>query len=503
MSRRFTIVTLALVAVVAFLVGAIIGGGGSDPAVLAGSKTAPRPVEAVANVPDRSPLSFADIVQGINAAVVNVESTVAARETRLRSDRDTSPYGPDLFDGPFGLGSPRGDRDGLRRGVGTGFIIDPSGSILTNHHVVDRAERISVKLSDGRTLRARVVGTDPDTDIALLKVEDGNRLPVARLGRSSALRMGDWVCAIGNPLGYEHTVTVGVVSYIGRKLFDSSLDSYIQTDAAINLGNSGGPLINAAGEVIGINAAISARGSSIGFAVPIDTATEILPQLIEHGRVERGYMGVTLTNLSLDLQRSLNLPVSHGAVVQDLTKGSPGERAGLRPYDVILSVDDREVANDDELIHEISAHAPGSVARVRFVRDGREQALTVKLAERRQREGEVQPDIKPQGPARTQDPENPFGLSVRDLDRVTADKLDLPAGMRGVLVTRVEPMSSSYDADLARGTVLLEVNRRPVESVAQFKQLSKAAHSGDIVTLYVYVPAAGQRQLKTIRVDDR
>src|SRR4029079_8011528 len=224
-----------------------------------------------------------------------------------------------------------------RRGAGSGFIIDPDGSILTNEHVIEGMERIVVKLSDGRSLGGRVIGADPETDIALIKVEGQTGLPVAPLGDSSMLRMGEWVCAISNPLGYEHSVTVGVVSYLGRKLFDASLDNYIQTDAAINFGNSGGPLINSRGEVIGINAAISSRASNIGFAVPINGASAILPQLRARGRVSRGYIGVHLRDVDADLRRSLGLSTRQGALVQDVTEGSPADRAGVRPYDVILS----------------------------------------------------------------------------------------------------------------------------------------------------------------------
>ena len=249
--------------------------------------------------PPSGPLvNFADVVERINPAVVNIDATARGDGRRRRAARARR----------GGLtrstGQPRERRD-PRRGAGSGFIIDADGSILTNHHVIDRAERIIVKLSDGRTLRARVIGTDPDTDIALIKVDGQQGLPVAPLGDSSTLRMGEWVCAIGNPLGYEHTVTVGVVSFLGRKLFDASLDNYIQTDAAINFGNSGGPLINARGEVIGINAAISSRASNIGFAVPINGAAAILPQLRAHGRVSRGYIGVGLRDVDADLQRSL------------------------------------------------------------------------------------------------------------------------------------------------------------------------------------------------------
>jgi len=296
--KRFTFVTLALTAVIAFLVGAIVAGGISRSAVSAGvagrpaarpglmstmpahagSGAAPAPGRGSGSAPG---VSFADIVERINPAVVNIDATARGQEGRRRRGRTTLPDSPD---GPWDFG-PRSDRDGARRGSGSGFIIDVDGSILTNNHVIDHAERISVKLSDGRSFLARIVGTDPDTDIALLKIDAPAGLPVAPLGDSAKLRMGEWVCAIGNPLGYEHTVTVGVVSFLGRKLFDMSLDNYIQTDAAINFGNSGGPLINARGEVIGINAAISSRASSIGFAVPIGSAAAILPQLRARGRV--------------------------------------------------------------------------------------------------------------------------------------------------------------------------------------------------------------------------
>jgi serine protease Do len=504
MSRRFTFVTIALTAIVAFLVGAIVAGGLTPSPVVIGTTRAERAARPAALPAPAAIVNFADVVERINPAVVNIDATTPGRGRRGRTG---PPDPPDLFDGPDS-GSPRRDQGTPRRGAGSGFIIDADGSILTNQHVIDRAERITVKLSDGRTLLARVVGADPDTDIALLKVDATARLPVAPLGDSSALRMGEWVCAIGNPLGYEHTVTVGVISYLGRKLFDASLDNYIQTDAAINFGNSGGPLINARGEVIGINAAISSRASNIGFAVPINGATAVLPQLRAHGRVARGYIGVTLRDVDADLQRSLNLGVAHGALVQDITEGSPGDRAGLRAYDVIVSLDDHGVSNDDQLIREIAARAPGSVARLRYVRDGREQDVTLKLAERPLRN--VDPDGRPAdvtapAPAapKKPDPDVLLGLSVRDLDRATSDRLDLPKGMKGVLVTRVEPLSAAFDAEVQRGSVLLEINRQPVPSAADFRRIAHAAHLGDLLTFYVYESDLDRRELKTIRVEDR
>ncbi|MCA1584598.1 MAG: trypsin-like peptidase domain-containing protein, partial [Acidobacteria bacterium] len=244
---------------------------------------------------------------------------------------------------------------------------------------------MTVKLTDGRTFRADVVGSDPDTDIALVKVDADIKLPHAVLGNSNDLRVGEWVCAIGNPLAYEHTVTVGVVSFIGRKLFDTSLDNYIQTDAAINFGNSGGPLINMQGEVVGINSAISRQASSIGFAVPINQARAILPQLKAIGRVTRGYLGTVLRDVDPDLQESLKLASPAGALVQDVVAGSPGERAGLRTYDLITAVDGLPIPTNDTLIREVASRQPGSVARLEVVRDGRARHVTVKLAERESR----------------------------------------------------------------------------------------------------------------------
>jgi serine protease Do len=508
MSRRFTLVTVALTAVVAFLVGAIVAGGLARTAVSAGApaKTAAarlassRPGSALA-LPS---VNFADVVERINPAVVNIDATMRGRDARTRRrGRSGSPDAPEPYDGPFDFGTPR-ERESPRRGAGSGFIIDVDGSILTNNHVVDRAERITVKLADGRTVRARLIGADPDTDIALIKIDGQTGLPVAPLGDSATLRMGEWVCAIGNPLGYEHTVTVGVISFLGRKLFDMSLDDYIQTDAAINFGNSGGPLINARGEVIGINAAISSRASSIGFAVPINGASSVLPQLRARGRVSRGYMGVGLRDVDADLERSLKLTVDHGALVQDITSGSPADRAGLRAYDVITSLDDRAIANDDQLIREISARAPGTAARLRLIRDGRDQTLTVKLAERPARDRRDRAEPASPAPEHRTDPDNaPLGLTVRDLDRQLADRLDVPSDVRGVLITRVEGMSSSFDGGIERGTILLEINRQRIESAAEFRRVARGARPGDILTLYIYAPDLLQRQLKTIRVEDR
>jgi serine protease Do len=358
-----------------------------------------------------------------------------------------------------------------------------------------------VRLTDGRNLHAVKVGSDPDTDIALIKVESPRPLPFAALGNSDSLRVGEWVVAIGNPLAYEHTVTVGVVSFIGRKLFDTSLDRYIQTDAAINFGNSGGPLINARGEVIGINAAISSRASNIGFAVPINQASAILSQLREKGRVSRGYIGVALRDVDPDLQHSLGLKSASGALVQDVTAGSPGARAGVRTYDLIVAVDGKPVAGNDELIQLIASRAPGTTANLQVMRENRPLNIQVKLAERPQRDRKADDDGVDEQPQPSSQRGPSIGLSVRELDRDFAGRFRLPQGMEGVVVSRVEPLSPAFDADIERGHVILEINRQPVHSIDDYRRLTASARPGDILTLYVYKPEIEQRALQTVKIE--
>ena len=272
-----------------------------------------------------------------------------------------------------------------------------------------------------------------------------------------------------------------MVSSLGRKLFDFGLDNYIQTDAAINFGNSGGPLINARGEVIGINAAVSSRASNIGFAVPINGAAAVLPQLRARGTVSRGFLGVTPRDVDADLEQSLHLGVSRGAVIQNVKRGSPADRAGLRAYDVIVGLDDRQIASDDELIREIAGRAPGSAARVRFVRDRQEQQVAVRLAEREARvstDRRREPGAPRTGSGTAPTPIRRSGLNLQELDRPAADRPALPRGMKGVAIVRVEPMSSAFDSGLERGTVLLEINRQPVTSIADVRRIVRAATTG-------------------------
>jgi serine protease Do len=498
--RRFLIAAICLSGTVGMLLGLVIAGSltpapaVSFPGDVALAPSAP-PVSSAPPVPGgvASPVSFADAAERVNPAVVNIDSlsgwgspSGASAGSRADAPQENLP-------------APR-DRGGVKRGTGTGFIIDADGYILTNDHVVQQAERLTVRLKDGRSLRARHIGSDPDTDIALIKVDAPAPLPFAPLGNSDRLRVGEWVLAIGNPLAYEHTVTVGVVSFIGRKLFDTSLDRYIQTDAAINFGNSGGPLIDSRGEVVGINAAISYRASNIGFAVPINQARAILPQL-RQGRVTRGYIGLSLRDVDERLQRSLKLRSSSGALVQDVTRGSPGERAGLRVYDVVVAVDGRAITGNDQLIRYIAARVPGTNATLQIVRNGRPLSVTVKLAERPRSDAHLRDpeDIERPAPSGRFGPS--LGLSVRSLDAQFVRSAKLPAGMTGVIVSRVEPMSPAFDAQIQQGHVLLEINRQPVRSVEEFDRIIAAAGPGDVLTCFVYQPDRLQRSLMTLTID--
>jgi serine protease Do len=494
--RRFTFITVALASTVAFMVGLILAGQFTpSPVVTTAPRYAPPPtILRPAVLPAAGgAASFADVAERINAAVVNIDAASsrghsAERVPRFRRSPEEVPR---EFDGPS-------------RGAGSGFIIDREGFILTNHHVIEKAERLTVTLADGRVFRGEVVGTDPDIDIALLKIDGrGQNLPEAPLGDSDDLRVGEWVCAIGNPLGYVHSVTVGVVSFIGRKLFDASLDDYIQTDAAINFGNSGGPLINSRGQVIGINSAISSRSNNIGFAVPINQAVAILPQLKDRGRVSRGYMGVLLTDVTPALQRALNLGVTRGALIQDFTEDSPAARAGLRIYDVVVDVDGRDIASNEELIRDISARPPGTVVRVQVARDARHLTLPVRLTER-PRSGSARDDeMLPGGRDRTvpERPDLPLGLTVRDLDAGFTGRLEVPDSVKGVVIRDVDPTGASFSAQLRKGFIITEINRRPVRSVAEYQRIVAAAGPGDVLAIYYYDPTTAQRALATVTVE--
>jgi serine protease Do len=491
-TRRFTALTLALTGAVGLLVGLMLAGAAApgSPVTIA-APSAQRPARRPAT--PTLVVDFAEIAARVNPAVVYIEAVSAPhRVQRGRMPRDEVHQN---VPAPPEESFEHADRDS-----GSGFLLTPDGEILTNQHVVEGAERLNVKLADGRSLRARIIGADPDTDVALIKIDGVAGLPVAALGDSAALRPGEWVCAIGNPLAYEHTVTVGVVSYLGRKLFDESLDDYIQTDAAIDFGNSGGPLINTAGEVIGINSAISSEGNNIGFAVPINQARGVLDQLRRRGRVVRGYIGVTLHEIDEDLQRSLRLGTVRGALVEDVTAGSPAERAGLKRYDVIAAVGGRAVAGTSELVRDIASREPGTTVTLQVAREGRAQDVEVQLVERPLRDGAGTP--APDSPAAPAgDGERGIGLVVEDLSRQVRTRFKLPDALSGVLVTRVTPLSPADEAELRHGDVIIEINRTAIRTSGDYRQVAAATRPGDVLTLYVYDPGTGQRSLHTLRAE--
>ena len=358
----------------------------------------------------------------------------------------------------------------------------------------------TMTLADGRSFKAAIIGADADLDVAVLKVDAGTPLPQVPLGDSDTVRVGEWVCAIGNPFAYEHTVTVGVVSFVGRKLFDQSLDHYIQTDAAISFGNSGGPLLNTAGEVVGINTAVSRQASNIGFAVPVNQVREVLPQLLSTGRVARGYLGVALRDVDADVQQALGLGAVDGALVEDVTAGSPAAHAGLRPYDIITAIDGRPVTSDDATIRMVSRGVPGQAARVEFLRDGRRQTVTLKLAARPPREASASAS---EAPSRVPAPAAELGLTLIEVHAGNASRYDVPAGMTGLLVQRVEPVSPAAEAGLERGQILLHVNRRPVDTIAGLRQAVAQRPAGAPLALLVFDTSLNQRLLRVVRADAR
>src|SRR5688500_17917207 len=409
------------------------------------------------------PASFADVVERVNPAVVHITAT----------------QGADVeIDGPGG---------GVRRGEGTGFIVDPDGYILTNHHLVSSPERIRVRLADKREFPAVLVGADPSTDLALLRVR-ASGLPAVRLGDSDQIKVGEWVCAIGNPYRFEHSVTVGVVSSKGRKIYDASFDAYIQTDAAINPGNSGGPLINAAGEAVGVNAAVSAQGQGIGFAVPINVAREILGPLRTKGRVSRGYLGIQLQELDPDLQRMMGLQEPHGAVVLDVIEGGAGAAAGLKRYDVITHVGGRPVEDGDQLVRIIAARPPGTSVALSVFRGGRRVEVQARLEER----GAVEPSDEDEEEDWEEDHSSegdPLGLVVADPSPQMKAEL---AGVdrKGVVVRDVVGLSPGIEA-LSNGDVVVEVNRQPTPDLAAYRKVVATLGDGDVAWLFAYRPRPG------------
>lgn len=424
-----------------------------------------------AAVPD-----FATLVEQLKPAVVNISTakTVKPRSPVYRGPQQPGGDPFEEFFERFFREIPQSSRK--ERSLGSGFIISDDGYILTNDHVVDGADEIKVKLADGRVFSGTVRGLDQKLDLALIKIEAGKQLPVARLGDSDKLRIGEWVMAIGNPFGLEQTVTVGIVSAKGRVIGAGPYDDFIQTDASINPGNSGGPLFNINGEVVGINTAIVPGGQGIGFAIPVNMARQIVEQLRADGKVTRGYLGVVVQPLTEELAQSFGLERPHGALVSEVVKGSPAERAGLKRGDVILSFDGQQIDEHNALPKLVAAARVGKAARLEVFRDGHKLDLKVEV-------GKL--DEEPSTLAAQDNKAGELGLTVAPLTPEVARRYDVKPDSPGVLVTAIAPGSAAAGANLRPGDLLIEVDGRDIDSVKAFETAVGRAAKGKVLRLLV------------------
>ena len=418
---------------------------------------------------------IAKLALEVAPGIVNVHTS----KTVLRQPSPGFPFPgfPDIFGGRGRRGSPerQAPQEYQVPSMGSGFVISADGYIVTNHHLIEGVDEISVHFSDGTEREAKIIGLDAKTDIALIRVEGVSDLHALRLGDSDAILPGDFVVAIGNPFGLDHTVTFGIVSAKGRELGQGPYDDYIQTDAAINPGNSGGPLLDLSGAVVGINAAINPQANTIGFAVPINLAKDILPQLKESGSVTRGWIGVSVQAVTPELAKALSLDATDGALVAQVAPGSPAERAGIQRGDVIQSVDGRPVGRMRDLSRAVAATLVGKSIPVVLLRDGETKTVEItveKLAEG----GREQQARSAPGAAAS------LGLRVEDLDDELRQRLEL-GDVPGVAVVEVEPEGPAARAGLAPGDVILEVDRAKVASVQELE--ARIAAAGDSVLALV------------------
>ncbi|HSN03821.1 MAG TPA: DegQ family serine endoprotease [Nitrospira sp.] len=434
---------------------------------------------------------FAEVAKAVTPAVVNITTVTGEKVSEGRNVPDElrdrmeeffggpgGPSGPRGFRGPQGPGEPRGHRGG---GQGSGVIVSSDGYVLTNNHVIDGAREVTVTLPDKREFKGKIVGADPKTDLAVVKI-DGQNLPTVAWGDATKLQVGEYVLAVGNPFGLNSTVTLGIVSALGRgRMGITQYEDFIQTDAAINPGNSGGALVNTRGELVGINTAIFSQTGGyqgVGFAVPTSMGKPIYESLIKTGKVVRGYLGVGIQDLSQDLAKSFGIRDAKGALVSDVKEESPADQAGLKQGDVIISYQGSLVEDAVALQRLVTRTAVGTKVPVKVIRDGREKDLTVTIAE--------QPDTTRIAKADQTEADYAFaGVAVQDLDRETAKELGLKGKTQGVVVTSVEPDSGAEKAGLMPGDVIREINRQPVKSVKEFEKVSSAVKKGENVLILI------------------
>jgi serine protease Do len=425
--------------------------------------------------------AFAAVAKEATPAVVSIRIEKTVETSGMRGFGPESPFGDDFMRRFFGGQSPfpNTPEKFQQTGLGSGFIISKDGYILTNNHVVGNVDKITVELKDGRKFEnAKVIGTDPDTEVAVIKIE-GENFPVLPLGDSDAMRIGDWVMAIGNPFGLAETVTVGVVSAVGRSnVHIAEYENFIQTDAAINPGNSGGPLINLDGQAIGINTAIFSESGGymgIGFAIPINMAKFVEEQLIKHGKITRGYLGLLAQDVTPEMAEPMGLKSAQGVIVAEIVKDSPADKAGLKVNDVIVELNGQKIANYNDFRADVAKLTPESKARLTIIREGKNHQLTVAVGE------------KPSQTAKTesgQPSREQIGLQVQNLTPELARQFGYALG-EGVIVSAVVPSSEAESEGIQAGDLILSVDGVKVTDVNQFIHRLKSAKNKDRVLLLV------------------
>ena len=429
--------------------------------------------------------AFAAISEKASPAVVGIKTsqTVTQQQQTMPEWPFGDPFDDDLFERFFGRPNPRQyqpERKFQRFAQGTGFLISPDGYILTANHLVDEAESVSVKMKDGSEVEAKVIGKDPDSDLAVIKI-DGEDLPFLELADSDALEVGEWVLAIGSPFGLSHTVTAGIVSAKSRSGFRlAEYEDYIQTDAAINPGNSGGPLLNLDGKVVGINTAIISPGGQrywagnvgIGFAIPVNMAKPIYKQLIESGKVIRGFLGVSIQDMTSEQAPFFGIDKdTKGVLIPEVSEDSAAEKAGLKPGDIIIKFNGQTVEEAKDLQNRVAALKPDTKVEIVVLRNGERKTLTAILGERPSKE---------QIASAESETSEKLGLAVQNLTDDLAERYDYE-GLEGVIVTNVEPGSIAELAGITRGTLIMEVNRKPVENVKDFNEAIEEAKEDSVL----------------------
>ena len=434
---------------------------------------------------------FTEVAKAVTPAVVNITTVIGDKISGRSGQNDLRDRMEEFFGGPNGpLGpkfrGPQGPQGEPPRGFhgggqGSGVIVSPDGYVLTNNHVIDSAREVTVTLPDKREFPGKIVGTDPKTDLAVVKI-DAKNLPTIPWGDASKLQVGEYVLAVGNPFGLNSTVTLGIVSALGRgRMGITQYEDFIQTDAAINPGNSGGALVNTRGELVGINTAIFSQSGGyqgVGFAVPTSMGQPIYESLLTHGKVVRGYLGIGIQDLNQDLAKSFGVPNGKGALVSDVKEDSPADHAGLQQGDVITSYQAAPVEDAVALQRLVTKTTVGAKVPMKVLRDGHEKEITVTIGE--------QPGDPKIAKADGEVKEYAFaGVAVQDLDRDTAKELGIKGKAQGVVVTSVEPDSAADKAGLVPGDVIREINRQPVKSAKEFEKVSSAVKKGENVLILI------------------